>query len=322
MERTKAQFPRLLELDRQIRAGDYPNCLKFSGEYEVSQKTIQRDIDFLRDQMNAPIEYDRERQGFYYKDTTWFLPALSLSEGDLFVLLVASKALEAYRGTPVAKELERVFTKITDLLPDKISLKPELVFSRFSFTSPPSKPVDEKIWTCVVRGLLHQQYVKMKYHAFEAKEAREQLLAPYHIANLQGEWYVLGSSDTHPGIRQFALARIKSAAICEKGFAFPEDFDAKKLVSRTFSRFVGTKSYAIRLLFDKEVAPWVSERIWHPNQKTSKRKNGGVELTFHAAGLFEIQRWILAWGSHVKVLEPLELKKTVAEEIKRMSKVY
>ena len=116
MERTKAQFPRLLELDRQIRAGDYPNCLKFSGEYEVSQKTIQRDIDFLRDQMNAPIEYDRERQGFYYKDTTWFLPALSLSEGDLFVLLVASKALEAYRGTPVAKELERVFTKITDCL--------------------------------------------------------------------------------------------------------------------------------------------------------------------------------------------------------------
>jgi len=322
MERTKAQFPRLLELDRQIRAGKYPNCMNFATEYEVSQKTIQRDIDFLRDQMNAPIEYDSEKKGFYYKDKSWFLPALSLSEGDLFVLLVASKALEAYRGTPVAKELERVFTKITDLLPAKITMKPELVFSRFSFTSPPSKPVDEKVWTCVVRGLLHQQYVKMKYRAFEAKEEREQLLAPYHIANLQGEWYVLGSSDTHPGIRQFALARMKSAALCEKRFEFPGDFDPAKLVSRTFSRFVGTESYAIRLLFDKEMAPWVSERIWHPNQKTATRKNGGIELTFHAAGLFEVYRWILAWGSHVKVLEPLELKNMVADEIKRMGKVY
>ena len=162
----------------------------------------------------------------------------------------------------------------------------------------------------------------MKYHAFEAKEAREQVLAPYHIANLQGEWYVLGSSDTHPGIRQFAMARIKSAVLCEKPFEFPPDFDPEKLVSRTFSRFVGVESHAIRLLFDKEVAPWVSERIWHPNQKTARRKNGSIELTFHASGLFEIQRWILAWGSHVKVLGPVELKKMVSDEVKRMAKVY
>lgn len=322
MERTKAQFPRLLELDRQIRAGDYPNCLKFAAYYEVSQKTIQRDVDFLRDQMNAPIEYDRERQGFYYKDKNWFLPALSLSEGDLFVLLVATKALDAYRGTPVAKELERVFTKITDLLPDRISLKPELVFSRFSFTSPPSKPVDEKVWTCVVRGLLHQQYVKVRYQAFEAREPKDHLIAPYHIANLQGEWYVLGSSDSHEGVVQYAVSRIKSASLGETHFEIPADFDPGKLVGRTFSRFVGGKSHPIRLLFDKQMAPWVLDRVWHPKQKIVKRKGGETEISFNAAGLFEVYRWVLAWGSHVKVLEPLELRQMVADEIKRMAKVY
>ena len=74
MERSKSQFPRLLELDRRIRSKEYPNCLTFSEEYEVSQKTIQRDIDFLRDQLGAPIEYDRDRKGFYYTDQNWFLP--------------------------------------------------------------------------------------------------------------------------------------------------------------------------------------------------------------------------------------------------------
>ncbi|MEI6217714.1 MAG: WYL domain-containing protein [bacterium] len=322
MDRTKTQFPRLLELDRQIRAGSYPNCLTFADEYEVSQKTIQRDIDFLRDQMNAPIEYYRDKKGFYYTDSNWFLPALNMSEGDLFILMVASKALEAYRGTPVAKELERIFAKITDNLPDKISLKPELVFSRFSFTSPPSKPVDEKIWTCVVRGLLNQQLVKITYHSFEAREAREQLLAPYHLANLQGEWYALGSSDTRPGVRQFALARIKSAVLLEEHFAIPRDFNAEKLVSRTFSRFVGDKSYPIRLLFHKDVVPSLLDCIWHRDQKTLRRKNGDIELTFQAAGLLEVHRWILAWGSHVRVLEPGELKTMVANEIKLMAKVY
>ncbi len=322
MERSKAQFPRLLELDRRIRAKEYPNCLSFSTEWEVSQKTVQRDVDFLRDQLNAPIKYDRDRQGFYYTDTNWFLPALSMSEGDLFTLLVASKALEAYRGAPVAKDLERIFDKIAGLLPDRLSLRPELIFSRFSFTSPPSRPVDDKIWTCMVRGLLHQQYVKVTYLAFEASKSKEHLIAPYHIANLQGEWYVLGADDVHQGVFQYAVARIQSASLAEKHFEIPSDFDAAKLVGRTFSRFVGEKSHKIRLVFDKEVGPWVLERVWHPKQKIAKRGGGQTEVSFQAAGLFEVSRWVLAWGSHVKVLEPVELKKMVADEIKKMGALY
>ena len=56
MKRNKSQFSRLLELDKRIRQGQYPNCLNFSADWEVSQKTIQRDIDFLRDSLNAPID--------------------------------------------------------------------------------------------------------------------------------------------------------------------------------------------------------------------------------------------------------------------------
>ena len=91
MQRTKCQFNRLVELDRHIRAGNYPNCLTFSVKWEVAQKTIQRDIEYLRDGLGAPIDYDRDRKGYYYTDTNWFLPALSVTEGDLFYLLLASK---------------------------------------------------------------------------------------------------------------------------------------------------------------------------------------------------------------------------------------
>lgn len=99
MKRNKSQFSRLLELDKRIRQGLYPNCLNFSADWEVSQKTVQRDIDFLRDSLNAPIDYDREKKGFYYTTTQWFMPSISVSEGDLVAILVAEKALEQYRGT-------------------------------------------------------------------------------------------------------------------------------------------------------------------------------------------------------------------------------
>jgi predicted DNA-binding transcriptional regulator YafY len=323
MKRSKSQFSRLLELDRRIRSETFPNCLTFAEEWEVSQKTVQRDVDFLRDQLGAPIEYDRDKKGFYYADQNWFLPALSMSEGDLFALLIGTKALEAYRGTPVAKELEQVFNKIAALLPDKLSIRPELVFSRFSFTAPPAKPIDPKIWTCVVRGLMNQTVVRVTYRGLQAKEDKEHLLMPYHIANLQGEWYVLGCYEDEKDVRQFSFARIRKAALTDKRFDMPPDFDPAKLLSKTFGRFVGGGTvHNVRLLFDKEIADWVTEKVWHPKQKIVKRRNGDIELQFRVTGLYEVFRWVLAWGHNVKVLEPKELKKWVKDEVGLMTKIH
>jgi predicted DNA-binding transcriptional regulator YafY len=79
------------------------------------------------------------------------------------------------------------------------------------------------------------------------------------------------------------------------------------------------KSHRVRLLFDKEVANWVTERQWHPSQHIRKRKNGAVELEFPAAGLFEVQRWVLSWGSQVQVLAPKVLKSMLRKEVASMA---
>jgi proteasome accessory factor B len=321
VERSKTQFARLLELDRRIRSGGFPNCLTFSREWEVSQKTVQRDIDYLRDQLGAPVEYDRERRGYFYSDASWFLPSLSLSEGDLLALLVGVRAMEAYRGTPVAAELERVFGKLAGLLPDRVSIRPELVFSRFSFTGPPAKPIDEKVWTTMVRGVLHGRRVRMSYRAMGADKAKDRTVEPYHLANLAGEWYVFARCRRARKVLQFAVPRISKARLLDEGFEIPEDFDAGKLLSSTFGRFaVSDETHKVRLLFDKEIAPWVLERQWHPRQKVRKRKSGDVELSFETGGLFEVFRWVLAWGRHARVLGPEELKEQVRDEVHHMQR--
>jgi proteasome accessory factor B len=285
----------------------------------VAQKTIQRDIEYLRDGLGAPIEYDRDRKGYYYTDTTWFLPALSVSEGDLFYLLLASKVVEQYRGTPVAEHVEKVFRKVAEHLPDQISLKPDWVFSKFSFTSPPSKPVDVDIWETLVRGLLHRRSIRIVYRAMEAKLGKERVIDPYHMANLQGEWYLFAWCQREKMVIQFAVPRIRSAVLLDDMFEMPKDFDPAKLLANTFGRFALTdKPQTVKLLFDKEVAPWVLERQWSAKQKAVTRKNGDVELSFPAAGLFEVFRWVLSWGHYVKVQEPKELWEMVAKEVKLM----
>jgi predicted DNA-binding transcriptional regulator YafY len=322
MKRNKSQFSRLLELDKRIRQGLYPNCLNFSADWEVSQKTVQRDIDFLRDSLNAPIDYDREKKGFYYTTTQWFMPSISVSEGDLVAILVAEKALEQYRGTPIAAELERVFSKITDLLPDKITVRPELIFNKFSFTTPPTRAIDMETWSTVVRGLVNQKWLSMVYQSPEKGITPGRMIAPLHMANLQGEWYLFGKIEGEDRVRQFSIGRIQSVKLTDRAFDTPADFDPKTLLANTFGRYVlNDHNHSVRLLFNKEVATWVLEKQWGPKQVIRNRKNGDIELSFSAAGVYEVFRWVMAWGRWVTVLAPTELKKMVDEEITAMCKV-
>ena len=324
MQRTKSQYARLIELDRKIREGGYPNCLTFAEDWGVSQKTVQRDIDFLRDQCGAPIAYERDRKGFYYEDKSWWLPSVALSEGELMGVLLAARVAEQYRGSPVAKQIERTFAKLAELLPCKVSVNPALLYSRFTFTAPPAKPVNPEIWTTVVRGLLAQRTIRISYRTFDAVEtekAKESRIDPYHIANLQGEWYVFGVHHGHEDVRQFSMARIGKATLTEQRFAMPAGFDPEKLLSDTFARYAGDGEVkTVRILFDKEVAGWIEEREWQPRQTLKRRKTGDIELEFPAKGLYEVQRWVLSWGRWAKVLAPEELKTAVAEEIRTMAR--
>jgi predicted DNA-binding transcriptional regulator YafY len=311
-----------MELDRLIRMEKHPNCLTFSADWGVSQKTVQRDIDFLRDQMGAPVEYDKKHKGFAYSNDTWMLPAMMLSEGELLAVLMASRVAEQFQGAPVAAQVQKVFEKLAGMLPDKISIRPELLFTRFTFRGVPAKPISDAIWATLVRGVLTQRTVLLRYRTFEGTvqaKGRESRIQPYHIANLQGEWYVFGVHEGHTDVRQFAMARISTARLTFRSFDLPDDFDPETLLDSAFARYAGNgKVFTVRLQFEPGVAKWVTERQWHPKQVVKRRKSGAIELSFPAKGLLEVQRWILSWGRDVEVLAPAELKADVEDEIRAM----
>ena len=52
-----AQIKRLYAIHAQISSGKFPNHKKLAQELKVSEMTIHRDLDKLRYEFNAPIEY-------------------------------------------------------------------------------------------------------------------------------------------------------------------------------------------------------------------------------------------------------------------------
>src|SRR3954466_9104632 len=124
---------RMLQLHQQLQAGSFPNCRKLADELEVSTKTIQRDLDFMRDQLGLPIEYDQLHFGFVYTEAVTSFPSIEVSEGEVLALFVAEKALAQYKGTSFEKALRSAFQKISEALRNKVAFRWDDLDSAVSF---------------------------------------------------------------------------------------------------------------------------------------------------------------------------------------------
>jgi predicted DNA-binding transcriptional regulator YafY len=71
------------------------------------------------------------------------------------------------------------------------------------------------------------------------------------------------------------------------------------------------------LVFGKEVAVYVGERVWHPSQRLRQRRDGGLEMRLETSGRKELTRWILSWVPHVRVLAPRQLRERVQERMRQ-----
>jgi predicted DNA-binding transcriptional regulator YafY len=91
---------RLLTVDRLIRTGGCPNARTVAAELEVNPGTARRDLEFLRDPLGAPPEYDARRRGFFYAVSDYALPLPRLSEGELVAPSLAERLTQECRGTP------------------------------------------------------------------------------------------------------------------------------------------------------------------------------------------------------------------------------
>ncbi len=317
MKRSKTQAERLLDLDRQMRNNKYPNCTSFAIDWEISTKTAQRDIDFLRDRMGAPIDYDALKRGFYYTEPTFMLPAVQMNEGELAALLMGTKMLEAFQGTPMADKLTSVFEKLAALLPDNIAVRPEELFTRFSFTAPPAMPVSSDVWKKVVQGLENRQMLEVRYKNWRGELTHR--VAPVHLANLQGDWYLFVQFEGFDNFRQIALSRIQSIKRLSRPAQIQGTFNAGEELADTFSKFAGeNQSFRVTVQFSKEVADEVLTRQWHPKQQVRRLTDGRIELSFDTKGDIEIKRWVLAFGRTAKVKSPEWLKDQILDEARAM----
>lgn len=103
---------RLIWFDKQIRASMYPNRVTLAEKFEISTRQAQRDIDYLKNSLGAPIKYDAKRRGFFYLDETYFLPNVYINDIQRKMLKFLAYRYENYTQTPKVVEMAELFKKL------------------------------------------------------------------------------------------------------------------------------------------------------------------------------------------------------------------
>lgn len=317
-QQARPPLERMLHIHQALQSGSFPTANRLALELEVATKTIRRDIVFMRDRMKLPIEFNQVRNGFFYNGEVGAFPTFQITEGELFALIVAEKAIQQYRGTNFEKPLLSALKKLEGLLPDTISLNMAELEQSISFRTRAEPILNLKIFNTLAEVTTQRERVKLLYKKPGAKEAELRVIDPYHLSNINGEWFLFAFDHGRNDIRTFVPARVQEVQRTGINFPRPEKFSLEKRLRGSFGVHSAQGEFKVVLRFSPRVADFIREKKWHDSQELKELKDGGVELSLTLTSLVEIERWVLGWGGDAKVIKPPELIERIHAAAKKL----
>ncbi len=314
-------YERFIWFDDQVKQKRYPNTTSLAKQFEISIKTAQRDIEFMRDRLHCPLVYDKSRKGYFYEDNNFSLPMIYLSSGELSSLFVARKFLQDVAESSVGEEISTVIAKITSIL-NKHSISAEEIEQTLSFQLIEYHPSSEQIFKKMLEACLQRRSVSFSYLAPAYAEKIQRTVDPYHLLNYMGTWHLIGYCHLRKSLRNFTLSRMSDLNILDKTFVVPRNFRIKDYLHSAFGIYKGPALKEVTLRFSPLKSRWIAGQIWHKDQKVKNLPDGSIELSFPVASFSEVTMEILKHGSGVEVIKPKALRDRIKEEAKKIVKIY
>lgn len=315
----------LMKIDQSIRNGEYPNANKLNKILgtKFSRSTFGRYIRTLRDDYDAPVEFDYQKNGYYYTDNTFFIQQVMLKEGELLTLSTILPLLEQYKNTPMEESYRKLMSKLIEMLPDSITVDSALINNEVHFISDPITKLEDDVFENVLKATKMHKTLEMEYKTAQNKDYEIRRFNPYHIICQKGSWYVLGYSYHAEAIRLYAMPRIRNCKITNDKFSIPKDFKLEQHIDVQMGAWGNSgEKLKVEIEFSKALKTYVMERTWHKGQIIKENKDGSVYLSFETNQLGQTASWIMSFTGGAKVLNPPELRVLVKEAAERILKQY
>jgi len=293
-------------------------------EMGCTTRTVRRDLEAL-ESTGFPL-YTEEVEG----EVRWKLlnafknaPHTPFTITEILSLYFSRDLLKVLKGTPFYESIESVLDKIRKTIsPETLEHLGKL---EQSFFVAQRKHKDygrfKGFLDKLIDATAQSKTVEIKYHTMHSDKTTVRKVDPYKMWYFDHTFFLIGRCHRADEVRMFVVDRIKTLKILDTGFRIPSDFSVEDYMKDSFGVIHGKKSKVV-IRFDKEVAGYIKERIWHPSQKIKQNKDGTITTTFTIAGTNEIKYWVLSYGHHAEITEPQSLRDEIKKDLTRALKQY
>jgi predicted DNA-binding transcriptional regulator YafY len=307
--------------DIQVRRNRFPNANTLAEQFEISAKTAQRSIDFMRDRICAPLEYDQHHKGCRYSDESFTLPSFHVSQEEMVSILLAKSLLSNSAGGLISRAIQSFGRKLFVTM-GGIGFTQGKLRDAFSAVWNGYSPSQASTFRVVLNALLQNRLLTCSYASPASGQETERTVAPHHLQHYMGSWVLIGWCHLKKDWRKFFLSRMSNPVMSAESFAPRPKKEWEPLIQSAFGIFQGGTPVPVVLQFNPFRAQWIREQAWHPEQKIENLSDGGLKLTLPVTDFREVKMKVLQFGADVEVIEPAELRKEIREEIEKMTKIY
>jgi predicted DNA-binding transcriptional regulator YafY len=321
-----SDLERLHRIKYMIQARKCVPIQEFLDELEISKATFKRDLEYLRDRMNASIVFDRAEGGYRFDKPNIGekieLPGLWFSEKEATALVLMQHLLDNLdQGGLISSHIDPL-VEIIDGILGQSEVSAKELRKRIKVFGMSARKNSLENFEEVGNALLKRQRLQIEYYSKGTNETTSREVSPQRLIFYRDNWYLDSFCHMRKGLRSFALDGIKHAELLNKKADEVSEKQLHENFAESYGIFSGKATQRAKLRFTPERARWVAGETWHGQQVSSFDKDGNYILEFDYNQDPELVMEILKHGSGIEVLAPAGLKKRVIDELTKALKNY
>jgi len=310
---TRAPMERMMRIHRLVENKEYPNSRQLARELEVSVRTVWRDLEFMKERLKMPLEFDVHRNGFYFTESVPEFPQVPMTEREMFHLFVASQAVAQYRGTPLRAALEATFRKLAGQLDDSFKFSVGGMERVLSIRQFGVGNADAKSFELLTDAVRERRVIEFRYRNHGELKTKLRKVHPYHIGYVNNKWTLFGFDVDRNDTRSFVVVRLSKPRLMASKFTPRGPFNVDEELRDSFGLFKGKEKVTVVVEFDAWGADDVRPQHWHWSEELTELGKGRLRVKLQLSSLEEVERWILSFGVHATVIEPKELRERIGK---------
>ncbi|HEX6318008.1 MAG TPA: YafY family protein [Burkholderiales bacterium] len=318
------RLERFYKIDQLLNAQKAVPFSVLMKELGVSRASVKRDLEYMRERFNAPIEYDREANGYRFgaprSGPRYELPGLWFNAGEAYALLSMHTLLAELQPGLLEPHVGPLQERLRALLGGEPAWKD--IEKRIRVFQPGRRLSREEFFGVVATAVLRRQRLWIRHYNRKDDRETEREISPQRLVHYRDNWYVDAYCHLREDLRSFAVDAIRAAELREaraKEIPAPE-LDAH--LGAGYGIFAGREVAWAKLRFTAQAARWVAAQEWHPKQRSHAEVDGSYLLEIPYAHEQELLMEILKFGADVEVLAPASLRSRVADALRRAASRY